>query len=158
MARCAKSLVKYTCINVYVYIYLWRHNLGLLLILSHGLMRIRLFYFFHPIYYLHPYFLTPSSLSAVVTQIRGLVHSRRFSPPPHYTTVHALRFYRENTSAISSLVDLRRIAHTHVTRSHQLVPFFFVLLINRLKIPPLRESNSGLTSTVVSIAFEGNHY
>ena len=40
-------------------------------------------------------------------------HSRLFSPRP--TTVRALHFYREKTSAISSLVGSRRIVPTHTT-------------------------------------------
>ena len=59
-------------------------------------------FFFHPIYCLRPSF----SLSIlVVTQIRGHVAG---SSPPLPTTVRALHFYRENISALSSLVDSRR--------------------------------------------------
>ena len=45
------------------------------------------------------------SLVVVVTQIRG--HTAD-SPPPLPTSVRALYFYREKTSALSSLVDSRR--------------------------------------------------
>ena len=40
-------------------------------------------------------------------------HSRLFSPLP--TTVRALHFYREKTSALSFLVDSRRIVPTYAT-------------------------------------------
>ena len=43
-------------------------------------------------------------------------HSRLFSPLP--TTVRALHFYREKSSALSSLVDSRRIVPTHTRRSY----------------------------------------
>ena len=43
----------------------------------------------------------------VVTQIRG--HIAGSSPPPLPTTVCALHFYRGKISALSSLVDSRRI-------------------------------------------------
>ena len=49
-------------------------------------------------------------------------HSRLLSPLS--TTVRALHFHRENTSALSSLVYSRRIAATHARRSQQLIPFF----------------------------------
>ena len=42
----------------------------------------------------------------VVTQIRGHIAG---SSPPLPTTVRALHFYREKISALSSLVDSRRI-------------------------------------------------
>ena len=42
-------------------------------------------------------------------------HSRRSSPLP--TTVRALFFYRDKNSALSSLVDSRRIVPTHATLS-----------------------------------------
>ena len=49
-------------------------------------------------------------------------HSRLFSPLP--STVRALHFYRENSLAVASLVDPRRIVPTHARRSQQLIPFF----------------------------------
>ena len=52
--------------------------------------------------------LSPSLL--VVTQIRGHIAG---SSPPLPTTVGALHSYRENISALSSLVDSRRIVLTY---------------------------------------------
>ena len=57
-----------------------------------------------------------------VTQIRGHIAG---SSPPLPTTVRALYFYREKISALSSLVDSRRIALTHARRSQQLILFYF---------------------------------
>ena len=94
---------------------------------------------FHPICYLHPSCYPPL---LVVTQIRGHIlitgssspfllspapsrnsdpgsHSRLFSPLP--TTMRAFHFSREKTSALSSLVDSRRITPTHARRSQQLI-------------------------------------
>ena len=89
---------------------------------------------------LHPmYYLRPSILSLlVVTQIRGHIAG---SFPPLPTTVRALHFYREKISALSSLVDSRRIVLTHARRSQQLIllSFFFA---NRFIISPRRDSNS----------------
>ena len=62
---------------------------------------------FHPIYYLRPSIL---SLLIVVTQIRGHIAG---SSPPLPTTVRALHFYREKISALSFVVDSRRIVLTH---------------------------------------------
>ena len=53
-------------------------------------------------------------------------HSRLFSLP---TPVRALHFYREKTSALSSLVDSRRIVLTHARRSRQLI-LVIVLQLN----------------------------
>ena len=65
----------------------------------------------HPIYYLRP-----SVLSLLhVTHIRGHIVGS-FSPLT--ATVRALNFYRK-ISALSSLVDSRRIASTHAKRSQQ---------------------------------------
>ena len=76
------------------------------------------------------------SLSLLVaTQIRGHIAG---SSPPLPTTVRALHFYREKISAISSLVDSRRIVLTH--------DIFLVFFENKFKISPRRESNS-LTNT-----------
>ena len=51
-------------------------------------------------------------------------HSRLFSPP--HTTVRALLFDREKISALSSLVDSRRIVPTHARRFQQLILFYFL--------------------------------
>ena len=58
----------------------------------------------------------------VVTQIWGHIAG---SSPPLPTTVRALHFYLEKISALSSLVDSRRIVLTHARRSQQLILFFF---------------------------------
>ena len=58
----------------------------------------------------------------VVTQSRGHIAG---SFPPLPTTVRALHFYREKISALSSLVDSRRIVLTYARRSHQLILFFY---------------------------------
>ena len=83
-------------------------------VLQRFLFLFSFFFFFHPIYYLRPY-----SLSLlVVTQIRGHIAG---SSPPLPTAVRALHFYREKISALSSLVDSRRIMLTHARRSQQLI-------------------------------------
>ena len=66
-------------------------------------------------------------------------HSRLFFSLP--TTVRALHFYRENISAPSSLVDLRRTVLTHARRSQQLWILSFIFE-NKSKISPRRDSNS----------------
>ena len=65
----------------------------------------------------------------VVTQIRGHIAD---SSPPLPTTVRALHFYPEEISALSSLVDSRRIVLTHARRSQQLILFF--VFANKFKI------------------------
>ena len=93
-------------------------------------------FFSHPIYYLRPSILSPSYV--VVTQIRGHIAG---SSPPLPTTVGALHFYREKISALSSLVDTRRIVLTHARRSQLAVdPFFFFSSQNKFKISPRRVS------------------
>ena len=59
----------------------------------------------------------------VVTQIRGHIAG---SSPPLPTTVRALHFYREKISALSSLVDSRRIVP--LISSTGLVPRNFLFL------------------------------
>ena len=76
-------------------------------------------FFFHPIYYLRPSILS----LLVVTQIRGHIAG---SSPPLPTTVRGLHFCREKISALSSLVDSRRIVLTHARRSQQLSLFFYI--------------------------------
>ena len=67
------------------------------------------------------YHLRPSVLSLlVVTQIRGHIAG---SSPRLPSTVRALHFYREKISALSSLVDSRRVVLTHARRSQQLILF-----------------------------------
>ena len=81
----------------------------------------RLFFFSHPIYYLRPSILS----LLVVTQIRGHIAG---SSPPLPTTARALHFFREKISALSSLVDSRRMVLTHARRSRQLILFCFYFL------------------------------
>ena len=81
----------------------------------------------------------------VVTQIRGHLAG---SSPPLPTTVRALHLYREKTSSLSSLVDLRRTVLTHARRSQQLLILFF--FANKFRILPRRDSNSR-TNTINSI-------
>ena len=104
------------------------------------------FLFFFPSHLLSSPFFSLSLL--VVTQIRGHIAG---SSPPLPTTVRALHFYREKISALSSLVDSRRIVLTHARRSQQLI--FFVVVANEFKISPRRDSNHGSTLA----AFEGYH-
>ena len=75
-------------------------------------------FYFHPIYYIRPFNIS----LLVVTQIRGHISS---SSPPLPNTVRALHFYREKISALSSLVDTRRIVLIHARRYQQLIPSFF---------------------------------
>ena len=75
--------------------------------------------YFQSICYLRPSF-SPSLL--VVTQIGDHIAD---SSSPLPTTVRAFHFYREKISALSSLVDSRRIVLTHVRRSQQLILFYF---------------------------------
>ena len=92
-----------------------------------------------PFFFAIPFLSSPfCSLSLlVVTQIRG--HIAGF-PPPYPLRFVPCIFYREKISALSSLVDSRRIVLTHARRSQQLILFFF--LANKFKISPRRDSNS----------------
>ena len=80
----------------------------------------RFFRFFFPPFFLYPiYYLCPSILSIlVVTQIRGHIAG---SSPPLPTAVRALHFYREKLSALSCLVDSRRIVLPYTRHSPQLI-------------------------------------
>ena len=79
---------------------------------------------FHPIYYLRPSFLS----LLVATQIRG--HTADSSPPLP-TAVRDLRFYRDKISALSSLVDSRRIVLIRARRSQQLILLFITIFANK---------------------------
>ena len=94
-----------------------------------------LFFFFLPSHLLSSPFCSLSLL--VVTQIRGHIVG---SSPHLPTTVRALHFYREKISAVSSLVDSRRIVLTHARLSQQLILFLF--FAKKFKISPRRDSNS----------------
>ena len=82
------------------------------------------FFFFCPSHLLSSPFYSLSLLLIliVVTQIRGHIAG---SSPPLPATVRALHFYREEVSAVPSLVDSRRIVLTHARPSQQLILFFF---------------------------------
>ena len=77
-------------------------------------------FFPHPIYYLRPSIL----FLLVVNKIRGHIAG---SSAPLPTTVRALHFFREKTSALSSLVDSRRIVLTHARRSQPFILLFIYL-------------------------------
>ena len=83
------------------------------------------------------FFSLPSLICIVVTQIRGHIAG---SFPPLPATVRAVYFYRERISALSSLVDSRRIVLTHARRSQQLILVF--IFANKFIISPRRDSNS----------------
>ena len=101
-------------------------------------------------------FLSPSYGLIVVTQIRGHI-AGSFSPSP-LRTVRALHFYREKISALSSLVDSRRIVLTRARRSQQLILFFSFLQINsRSHHGGIRTHGPTLLIVVLVVAFEGYH-
>ena len=75
------------------------------------------FFFFFPIPFI--IFALLFSLPPSRAQIRGHIAG---SSSPLLTTVRALHFIRENISALSSLVDSRRLVLTHARRSQQLIP------------------------------------
>ena len=110
----------------------WMHCHGLLLH-HHGLpwldCRFTFFIYSTVVVRVLPFFSPPSHLLSspffslsllVVTQIRGHMAG---SSPPLPTTVRALHFYREKISALSSLVESRRIVLIHARRSQQLILF-----------------------------------
>ena len=103
-------------------------------------------FFFFPSHLLSPPFYSLSLL--VVTQIRGHIAG---SSPPLPTTVRALHFYREKISALSSLVDSRRIVLTHARRSQQLILFFFSQINSKSRHGGIRTHGPTL------VAFEGYH-
>ena len=94
-----------------------------------------IFFLFFPSHLLSSPFYSLSLL--VATQIRGHIAG---SSPPLPTTVRALHFFREKISALSSLVDSRRIVLTHARLSQQLILFLF--FAKKFKISPRRDSNS----------------
>ena len=106
------------------------------------------FFFFFPSHLLSsPFYSLPL---LVVTQIRGHIAG---SSPPLPTTVRALHFYREKISALSSLVDQRRIVLTHARRSQQLIFFFSFLFFSFFanKIQNLTTAEFELTDNTSSI-------
>ena len=72
-------------------------------------------------------------------------HTNQALLPPPTNNVRALHVYRGKISALSPLVDWRRIAPTHAgnRRSHHsaLDPFYF-LQINEIRTSPRRDSTS----------------
>ena len=90
------------------------------------------------------------SPSLVVTQIRG---HKVGSSPSSPTTVLVLHFYREKISALSSLVDVRRIPPTHATKALSAIGSFFIFS-NNVKISPRWDSNW----VPMIVAFEADHY
>ena len=102
------------------------------------MLRNTIFFSFFSLFF-HPIHLRPSfSLSLlVVTQIRGHIAG---SSPPLPTTVRALH-YRENISALSCLVDSRRIELCLPTLD-ALSSWSFFFVAKKVKISPRRDSNS----------------
>ena len=86
----------------------------------------------------------------VVTQIGGHIAGSS-SPLPTINRVRALHFYREKLSALSSLVDSRRIVLTHGRRSQQLIPFLFLQINSKSRHGGIRTHGS------TPLAFEGYH-
>ena len=87
-----------------------------------------------------------------ITQIRG--HIAGPLPPPHYGT--CLNFYREKNSALSSLVDSRRIVPTHAARRFQQLvnPFFshfFLQIIKPTKLTTRWLFNSRTNASINSV-------
>ena len=95
-------------------------------------------------------------------------HTVAGSCPRLPTTVRALHFYREKISALSSLVDSRRIVLTHAInrRSQQLILIYSYIFANKFKISPRRDSNSrtntssirGLTCVFNQVLFTRSRY
>ena len=73
------------------------------------------------------------------------------SSPPLPTAVRALHFYREKISALSSLVDSRRIVLTHAWLSKQLILFLFLQINSKYRHGGIRTHGPTL------VAFEGYH-
>ena len=67
-------------------------------------------------------------------------HSRLISPPP--TTVRALHFYRQMISALSSVVDSRRIVFTLPTLGALSSSSFCCIFANQFEMSPRQDSNS----------------
>ena len=99
------------------------------------------FFFIHPMHYIRPSF----SLSLlVVTQTRGRIDGRLFSPLP--TTARALHFYRDKTSILSSLVDSRRIAPTYARRSQWLMLFIIAVRCIKYLFFQTKKQSSAVSS------------
>ena len=90
------------------------------------------FVFFYPIYYLRP--ASPAPFLSIVLRSTTGSHSEHSSPLP--PTVRVFEYYRDKSSAVSSLVDLRRIARTHARR------FSASQFLHKKKMPTRWVSNS----------------
>ena len=86
-------------------------------------------------------------------------HSREAASfPPLPTMVRAMRFYREKISALSSLVDSRRIVLTHARRSKQLILFLFLQILKIIINNKSKSRHGGIrTHGPTLVAFEGYH-
>ena len=80
------------------------------------------FLLFHLICYIRPSF-SLSLQILVVTQVQG--HIAGSSLPSPLRFLPSLNFYREKSSALSSLVGSRRFVPTHARHSQQLILFYF---------------------------------
>ena len=88
-----------------------------------GILYAKILFFFFPSHLLSsPFYLYPFPLSRNSDDPGS--HSKLFSPPTHYGSCLSF-FYRENISALSSLVDSRRIVLTHARRSQQFLILFY---------------------------------
>ena len=99
-------------------------------------MRIHLFIFFRPIYYLRPSILSPP-IKIVVTQIRGHIAGSS----PLSTAVRALHFFSRQD--FSSFFPRQLASNCAYQRSAlSAVDFFSFFLANKFKSSPRRDSNS----------------
>ena len=110
-------------------------------------------FFCCPIYLSSPFFFS-LPLSRNSDPGSHMYDSRLFSPLP--ATVRAFHVYLDKTPTLSSLVDSRRIAPTHVIHrySHHFIPFIFLLIIKS------KSHHGGIRTplaTILIAAFEGNH-
>ena len=116
--------------------------------------RTTLFFFFSPSHMLSSPFFFSLPLSRNSDPGSHMYDSRLFSPLP--ATVRAFHVYLDKTPTLSSLVDSRRIAPTHVIHrySHHFIPFIFLLIIKS------KSHHGGIRTplaTILIAAFEGNH-
>ena len=97
-----------------------------------------------PFFFLFSFFFFPSHLLSSPLHCLSLLQPcSRNSDPGSHGRVRALHFYREKISALSSLVDSRRIVLTHARRwALSAVHPCFLIFANEFKISPRRDSNS----------------
>ena len=84
------------------------------------------------------------------------------SSDPLPSTVHALHFYRENISALSSLVDSRRIVHNHAVGalSNCCVDPLYIYIckyIHNLTPAGFELQDQQQYLVLIVVAFGGNH-